>query len=345
MDEDDAVLASAYDWAVSFASRFEKTIVITTRSGRFRPVRNLTVHAIGGGGIKQRILALVKLTRITRSLGILKNDVIFHHMSTKTLIWPGVLFWLRGIRQSVWYSHSRADCFLRLGLFFRPTIFTSTIKSFPVKSYCGEVFPVGHGVEIPTEIKKRTSNREPRAQIIFVGRIARIKRIELLVESLQPRVIQEGNGCLDILCVGPITDQSYRAELDQLAKNKSLNLEFCGAVPRKTVFKLMQNENIIFSATPSSTDKAAIEAAMLGCFVITTEEETSELCGMNYVWQELGYRSSEGLPTIERQARLLLGIPHQEKERLRKISALHSQQRNSLTRLTTEIFEVHLAQE
>jgi hypothetical protein len=92
--------------------------------------------------------------------------------------------------------------------------------------------------------------------------------------------------------------------------------------------------DFIFTGTPKSVDKAVIEGAMCGCFVISSEEQAIKLTGMDQVFKSLGF---ENTPTIENQLIAITGLPSEEKEHLRSILSSKAAELNDLDQTTQKI--------
>ena len=281
MDESDFVLAAASDWAYEFTKHFDNVYVFSTRVGKYKPKNNLKVIETGGGGLLKRVWAICKILWWCKILKPNRTDLAFHHMSTKTLIVPGLIFKALRVPQGIWYSHSKADKFLKLGIYLSPTIFSPTSSSFPLKKNNLKVNVVGHGIKIQKEVSEGEFLGTRNIDVLFVGRIARIKKIEQMITCIAS--VNELSSGLPMrgVIVGPVTDKDYLRELQNLANKLSVNIEFRAPVDRLKLGQTYLDADVLFSNTPNSTDKVAIEAAMLGCFVISTESETIKICGMS----------------------------------------------------------------
>ena len=78
----------------------------------------------------------------------------------------------------------------------------------------------------------------------------------------------------------------------------------------------------------NSVDKSAIEAALYGCFVITTDQGTQELTGMNTIWKEVNECHCKNLVG---QIRYLTNLNEQQIHDLReRISSITSLKNNYL---------------
>lgn len=326
LDLNNSILSFTHDWAMEFSKHFEQVIVFSTHTGKFSLPKNVRVIEIGGGSFFRRVRGVMILLTSVAIVMKMKRCVVFHHMSTKTLIFPGILFELMRIRQGAWYSHSHADRYLRLSSKFSYTYFTASELSFPLENCFSRVKVIGHGIDynhaLPLDQIENSSRS--RDSLLFVGRISRIKRIENAILALS--ILDSNVKKLDLL--GPITDPEYITELLELAKVSGININFLGEMSRERTQKTMNDYEYLFSDTPKSTDKSALEAAGNGIFVISTNRETLSLCGVLNVYK--GARNPSVLFSLSEQLRFL-GAKSEESLRGARIEiARMTRNRNSL---------------
>ena len=301
LDLNNPILSFTHDWVIEFSKHFEQVIVFSTHTGQFSLPKNVSVLEIGGGSFFKRLRALMILLKAVAIAMKIKKCVVFHHMSTKTLVFPGLIFKLMRIRQGAWYSHSHADLYLRISSKFSYKYFTASESSFPLDSCFSRVTVIGHGIDYDhaLSLEQIGDSSRNRDSLLFVGRISRIKRIENAISALS--VLDSSIRSLDLL--GPITDAEYMTELLELAKVSGINIKFLGEMSREQAQKTMNKYEYLFSDTPKSTDKSALEAAGNGIFVVSTNRETLSLCGVLKVYREA--RNPSVLNSLSEQLKLL----------------------------------------
>lgn len=337
MDEANSVLAIACDWAYEFAERFDEVVVFSTHVGLFDPKTNLTVIEIGGGNLIARIRGIwriaVQLIRIRPN----STDVAFHHMSTKSLFWPGIYLKSRGVKQALWYSHSKYDVFLKLGLLINPKVFTPNQASFPLDKRGLRKFVVGHGVVIDEAAQLVNVMDTPRQiDCVYVGRISKIKRIESLIDAIDCLRVKTKIS-IGATLIGPVESESYLRELQLTAKVKNVSLKFLGPKSRNELHQILLNANMIFTNTPKSTDKAVIEAAMLGCLVVSAETETLKLCGMTSVLEIESLETGDPIESLTLQIQRIYSMDQFKVQLLRKKISEYNRNRHALSNLIDKI--------
>jgi hypothetical protein len=329
-DLDSLVLAAAHDWIEAFSAQYETVEVYSTHVGRSNLGENVKVSELGGGSLYFKFQNLLRLLRVTQRLWKFRRSaVVFHHMSSKTLAILGIPIRIMGIPQGIWYSHSKADLSLRMGKYFAQAIFTSTEYAVPLKDK--KVSYLGHGIKISSdEADSRGVSSIGRKGIVSVGRIARVKHLEQILQEMNTIPGVE----IPITFLGPVSDIIYASELSKLAAKFNLTLLLSGPRHHSEIPEALQVYKYIFSGTPFSVDKALLEGALSGCFVITSNVEAIKLSGMEQVWKRLNLSNSI---SISDQLKTLEAISPGLENDLRQILRLECRERNDLNETVKKI--------
>lgn len=133
-----------------------------------------------------------------------------------------------------------------------PRIKSDVLAEFPEATL--EV--LGNGVEIPDQ----TANGD---QIVFVGRLAEQKGVDVLIEALA--------GLDEHLLV--LGDGSQREELETLARDLSVDAEFVGQVPPEEVREFLSHGKLFVlpAVRGEGLPNAVLEAMAVGLPVIVTD--------------------------------------------------------------------------
>ncbi len=327
---DSNVLAAAHDWVESFAKNVDQVVVYSTHVGRIDLPPNVIVREIGGGSPARKVIAVLRLLKSVAIEFPNRNTLtVFHHMSTRSLLIVGLFYKLMGVRQGPWYSHSKKSFTLSASHILSDRIFTSTPSAIPI--WNSRVKFVGHGLKSERFLRNDSGTFQKREGIVAIGRVVPVKRIELLVEAVSRSKLAN----LGITCIGPHeADGNYPNKILELARTKGINVSLRNAIPYKEIPNTLRGFDLIFTGTPKSVDKAVIEGAMCGCFVISSEEQAIKLTGMDQVFKSLGF---ESMPTIENQLIAISGLPSEEKEYLRSILSSKAAELNNLDQTTQKI--------
>ena len=91
--------------------------------------------------------------------------------------------------------------------------------------------------------KNKTSDT---IELLFVGRISRLKQIELCLESMA-YLLKNQNKIVNLTIVGPVSDETYFSELQLFAKQLEVeeNVNFVGSVEQKYLVPYYQKANLL----------------------------------------------------------------------------------------------------
>jgi len=284
-DLDSTVLAAAHDWVEEFSFNFDIIYVYSTHVGKYRFPKNVSVHEIGGGSFLLRILGLIRLFRLLPRLFLnRRSSHVFHHMSPRTAVILGLPIKLLGIPQGLWYSHSKASLSLRIAKQLRTNLFSSSPGALPVTSEGANY--VGHAIKSERFVAPSNPNFK-RKGIVSLGRITSIKRLEFLLEEIAK--LPEESRKLPIEFVGDShSDEVYKNMLLEIGKNSKLDFKISSSLDYAEVPKFLFSARYFFSGTPLSVDKAAIEASMSGCLILSDNRNVLQLTGMSEIWFQRG---------------------------------------------------------
>ena len=303
-DLEDPILSFSIEWIEEFAKNFKEVKVFSTYKGKVEVSSNVKVVELGGGSNRNRIKAILKMSRIL--LQILTEPhkpIVFHHMSVHTITVLGLPLKLAGIKQGMWYSHSAKNLELKFASWCVTKIFSSSPAAFPIKSKKVEF--IGHGIKTADFKKDEHRNGDTNYEIVSIGRINPIKSLEKIVEAIHVSNFPNKK----VTFIGPTSDEEiiYREKLKAMGQDLGVETEFHDAVSRKTVPSLLGNYGIFYTGTPRSTDKAAIEAAISGCYVLSVNSDTQKLLGMADFWKRNHLES----PSLITQLDFIARRPHE----------------------------------
>jgi glycosyltransferase involved in cell wall biosynthesis len=299
-DLDNPLLAFTHDWIKACLNEVSYIEVISTHVGRVDLPSQIRVREIGGGSFRKRILGIFRLVRILKEIILNRNDsMVFFHMTNQFAAIIGLPIRVFKIPQGLWYSHSASPISFKLAATFVNVVFSSSPNALPISNRKCKY--VGHGInfsKFPQVQNRQTSSGKT---FVSLGRVSPIKNLELFIEAVSKSSSKDKTVCL----VGPDeSNKDYKEQLIKLAEKLGVTLNFIGEVPYTEIPALLANFSICYTGNPRTTDKAALEAAAVGCFVICSEPNTQELTGMNLVWEEIGEFPS----TIKDQINSILAL-------------------------------------
>jgi hypothetical protein len=281
------------------------------------------VVEIGGGSVLKKIIGLLRLIRqIPLIFEERKNLVVFHHMSPRTVLILGPVFRSLGIPQGLWYSHSHKSLELVISSRIVNKLFSSTKQAIPLESKKSEF--VGHGIPVKKFIQWRDLNEKRAMQMVSVGRLASIKKYEhgISLASKFP-------GCKNsFMIIGPGNkDDEYPVALRELAAALGVDLSFLGPRNYREIPNLMADTKYFFSGTPMSVDKAVIEAALSGAFILSENKNAMHLGGMQSLINSWG---RENDPSLEEIVAVIEGFTPGELHDARRRVSLEAERLSNL---------------
>lgn len=325
LDLDSKVLAASHDWVESFSKLYSEVIVFSTYVGKVSLPSNVSIIEVGGGTICKRIVAIARLLSSIKIIWKEKNSyVALHHMSTYSAAILGPIFKVMGVRQGLWYSHSVKSASLAFSAKFVDFVYSSTQETLPYVSKKTRFF--GHGIKV-SRFESNPATHEEREGIVSIGRYARIKNFESLLKvgSIAPDIR------VDVY--GPDGDNQYKTALSEQIPSSQTRMSLHGPVFYDEIPMLLAGYDLFFSGTPKSVDKAAIEGALAGCFVVSQNSATIQVTGMNEVWQAMGRKIPA---TLEEQFRILLELDSNKQE-FREILRVAAARKNDIEKLALAI--------
>ena len=324
------ILGAGMDWIDEFSNHFQHVQVWSTRVGKLAlNSQKISYHEVGGGTVFHRIRAVVRLFKLATSIvRSPANKVVLYHMSHKPAVILGPFLRMFSVPQGLWYSHSKNSISLKASSYFVNQIFTTNASTFPFQT--SKLRIVGHGINIG---KFKSPNfMGSRSDVVCLGRVAPVKNLEKIVSAVPKSLI----GTLSVDFVGPAVDFEYRDYLEKLSLSQGLNVRFKGQIPFEEVPDLLRNYNLCFTGTPKSVDKAALEAALSGCFIVSDELTTLEQLGMYQVWKRLQFNA---IPELPEQIEILCALPVSAASELRALLSLNASVLNDLKITARRIVE------
>ena len=285
-DLDNPLLAFTHDWIKASLSEAQHIEVVSTHVGRIELPSQVHVREIGGGSLSKRVVGILRLYRIfVEIVKHRKQVIVFYHMSNKFAALIGLPLRILRVRQGLWYSHSASPLSFKLAAKFSNLVFSSSPHALPISNE--KCRYVGHGIDFSQFPLVSNDIYVHQRTFISVGRISPIKNLELFIKAVAESKMKDKV----IHLAGPTgINLDYEKKLLDLASEEKVSVVFLGEIPYPDIPKLLTNYSICYTGNPRTTDKAAIEAAAVGCFVICLEPNTQELTGMDELWEALNLK-------------------------------------------------------
>lgn len=265
----DPVLGFFHNWISELAQMHHSVIVICLEQGEFQLPENVTIYSLGKEKQHSRFLYLGRFFRYIWQYRA-QYDTVFVHMNEEYVLLGGLLWRLLGKKVTMWRNHARGTWKTRIAVFLCHTVFCASLQSFTARFKKTHIMPVG----IDTSVFHPLPLPRERTTLLYIGRVSRVKRIEVLIDACM-HVAQSGNS-VSLAIYGPVLDAAYYEELKQRIRTGGLEkvVVFHAAVSQSVLPELYATYGICVNTTDSgSFDKTILEGAC--CEIIPLASNTN----------------------------------------------------------------------
>ncbi len=354
VDRKDPVLGFFHNWVIKLAPNFDQINTICLESGEHALPHNVKVFSLGkvtssasprGDGnlsiFNFQFSIFKRLKYIWNFYKYIWNlrhdyDAVFVHMNQEYVILGWKLWKLWGKKIFLWRNHPRGNWLTRLAVLVSDKVFCTSPQSFTARYRKTQLMPVGVDLEkFKDEKKERVKN-----SILFLGRMDRIKRPDLLVGALG--VLAEGQ--TDFTCdfYGDPTNSRdlYYSEVQDLVSDLGLQdkVRFHSAIPNGQTPAIYAKHEIFVNLTPTgSMDKTIIEAVACGCLPILAN------LSLRGELEDMFFIKKEDEENVAMTLQSLMDLGGLEKEEQRKKLAEYARRQGLdilISKLTTAIKNV-----
>ena len=276
-DVDHPVLGFTSDWLRGLAPLAGAIDVVTMWSGRFDLPANVQVHSVGKERGRSEARRAVEFYRILGSLlRRHRYDACFAHMMPLFAVMGAPLLRAHRVPTTLWYAHGATPPLLRLAERLVDRVVTSSSETMKVPSR--KLVVIGQAIDLDAF---RPLSADPVGRpftIITVGRIAPIKRLDVMIDALAALAPTLPPPGARLRLVGPVdeTDRDYAAGLEARARSLGVGalVEFTGPVARGDIAAEYAAADVAVNLCPSGAfDKAALEAMACGVPLVTSNPD------------------------------------------------------------------------
>jgi glycosyltransferase involved in cell wall biosynthesis len=332
VDTQDPILGFFHEWIRAFAHDATSVVVICLKKGVCELPPNVRVVSLGKEEGENRIKYLYRFYTTFFQVFVREHvDVVFYHMGALYNILGAPFFLVRFFTHTKfywWKAHGHINWTGRIALCFVDRVYTSTESGFPIatpkRMVVGQA--INESLFIPSSL--------PRVpEIIFVGRIAPIKRIEDFIDTAV--ILKRTEKALRFTIVGPIVDTQYYESLVSRIREKGMeeSITIIPPLVGAPLRALYQSATILLNTSRTeSMDKTVLEAMLSGCIPVTANRAFAHLLHAHGLYQENA--------TPEIYARCISALLAQNQESLRNDIRKLVIQSHSLTTFSQRIFGV-----
>lgn len=276
-DADDPVLGFTTSWIQALAKHCDTIHIITMKQGRLELPDNVKVYSVGKEkGYSEPRRAIEFYRHLIRILANNRIDACFAHMIPLFAVMGAPLLKIKGIPIILWYAHGHVSPMLKLAGKLVNKIVTATPESCRLSSEKIQV--IGHGINITQFYceSRKPSLSSKHIELLYVGRISPVKKIEVLVDALAMLIERNRELAFSLKIVGSAPDEEAK-KYEKYLRDKvhELSIEnaviFAGGVPHKEVAEFYRNAHFILNPSQTgSMDKTLLEGICAGAIPITS---------------------------------------------------------------------------
>jgi glycosyltransferase involved in cell wall biosynthesis len=310
VDEQDPVLGFVCGWLRAFAKKFSHISAVCLRKGSFSLPENVSVFSLGkergGNKLTYAFRFLRFVWRVRR-----EYDAVFVHMNQEYILLAGILWRVWGKKVGFWYNHTAGGVWTNIAMRLAQVIFHTSPYAYTAGTKKSFRMPAGIDTARFTSIPDVV--RAPRS-ILYLGRIAPIKGVAILVEAVM-QLYRRGVPFFLTICGRALPrDAEYERKIrtDVAPLVAAGVCRFVPAVPNAETPALYSGHEVFVNLTPAGNyDKTVLEAAACGCIPVV-----SSLAFRDALPSELFFRERDSASLADTLERVL-ALPEERKEAMR----------------------------
>jgi len=284
VDKNSNALSFFLSWIEEFSRQFSTVTIICLYEGEHNLPENVNVLSLGKEAGKSKIIYVYRFYKyIVQERN--NYDAVFVHMNQIYAIMGWPVWKALNKKKSLWFAHGSVSFSLKLAIKMVDMVFTSTKEGCRVNS--NKIQIIGQGIDIGKFIKNKEShdlkNNSNEFRILSVGRISRIKKLEILIKSIELVLKNHKDLKFKVDIVGGVEydkDREYEQELKGIVESKRLGemVRFLGPTTHDDVIKYFNSANLyVHTGNTGSLDKVVLEAMVCACPVISCNDATRTL--------------------------------------------------------------------
>jgi glycosyltransferase involved in cell wall biosynthesis len=278
VDKNHPILGFFHGWVTEFARHFQEVHVICLIKGVHTLPANVHVYSLGKEDGESNIKYIVRFYKYFSTIFFhTKVDVVFYHMGAIYNILGAPFFFLRTFFKTKfywWKAHGYISKTARLGLCFVDTVVTSTASGFSVATKKRKIV----GQAIDTTLFALLHAKHRNKEVIFVGRIMKVKHIEDFIDTAA--ILLKDDTTIQFTVIGPVGDEAYFASLENKLTEHNIQdrVRFVGSKKQEELVSVYQTAAVFLNTSQThSMDKTVLEAGLCGCIPVTANHAFKEL--------------------------------------------------------------------
>lgn len=287
VDENDDVLGFVVSWLKKLSQYFEAVQIICLAKGEYHLPQSVSVYSLGKEKKPNRLQYLLNFYRYL-FFTKLEYEAVLVHMNPEYIILAAWWWKLKNKKIFLWYNHAHGGHLARLAARLANKVFYTSPYAWAASLPNSQIMPVGVDTDIFNIQTPKLPTNEV-LQILSLGRISPVKKIEILIEAASILAKENFPFHLDIYGQAPERDQAYyesiRVQASSLEKAGLVN--FYGSVANRQTPSIYNQHQLLVNLTPSgSFDKTIIEALSCGKPVLMCNQSMANILPSSLFFQE-----------------------------------------------------------
>ncbi len=267
VDLDDPLMGFFHEWLIAASTQFERITVLALRVGRYQLPSNVIVIPLRPKNSRSRWKAIFTVWRESWNRRN-EYDAVFVRGDVQYVLIAGWLWRLLRKKLIFWYAHFRVNPLVLPASMIANTVVTSVPEA--CASYFVDAVSIGQAISSDRFVMCEQIEPHDRLQVITLGRVTRVKRIEELMESF---IHANGEAWGTMQIVGPRLDRIYEEELQKIVDKHPNEIHWGpSSIPYDEMPKYLCKFDIQFSACEASLDKVIIESMFCGVIPIVATD-------------------------------------------------------------------------
>ena len=260
-------------------------------------------------------------------------DKVFVHMNQEYVFLGGLVWKLLNKKIMFWRNHPVGNFLTDMAVFFSDKVFCTSKYSYTARFKKTEIMPVGIDTELfkrKAEIKKNSNS------ILYLGRIAPVKKLDLLIESLNTLNKERIN--FNALIVGdslPKDLNYYQGIKDSVKKyNLSPKIIFRGGITNRETIDLYNGYEALINLSPNGMfDKTIFEAMACESLTLTSNLNLKDKIDNRLIFKE------NNIDDLAQKIKVLFGLSVRWKNDYGKILREFVIKNHSIEKLIKELLK------
>ncbi len=285
IDIKDSYLSFFHDWALELAKHFSFVTIICLSKGQYELPANTKVLSLGKEYKPSRLRYIWRFYRqIWRER---KNyEAVLVHMNQEYILLGGLFWLILGKKIYMWRNHHAGSILTDLAALFCTKVFCTSKYSYTAKYKKTVLMPVGANTDLFQ--RKAEIQRQPLS-ILFFGRIAPVKRPDLLIEVLSGLKKSSQKFTASFYGDALPADASYHESLKKKVETEGLSdcVQFYLGSPNWGATQIYNSHEIFVNLSTSGMyDKTIFEAMACECLVLASNENLHGLIDEQFIFKE-----------------------------------------------------------